>query len=138
MITDGGAIMWTISLNLHSVDGVPLLDAQDIYKYVSENSTEDVEFALYVTKWCELLNNEVLCNSQQAFGNTDAIRLGGWIEGYEYAKGYSHTLRALGNSQYGIELRTDRFKVLLTKPQREKGKEIDNEETDRTDKDYTV
>lgn len=75
-----------IELELHKEGNVLLLDSQDIYNYVGENTKADLMLAYYIDKWCEYLNYPFLHNDEMKFGDPEKSRLEGWITGYNFAK----------------------------------------------------
>ncbi len=76
-----------ITLNLHKEKGTKnrLLDSQDVFNFIGENTTAEMQLFFYLDKWCEWLNyyftHKATCN-----GNIEEAQLRSWINGYNYAK----------------------------------------------------
>ena len=87
------------------------LNHQDIYNYVGECTEQEVEFALYIEKWCEYLNYYILNNKEMAFGDTDYARLEGWLAGYNFAKKIDVT-----NFKDRVEIKMKGYFVILNRP----------------------
>lgn len=106
--------MKTIRLKLHrdSADCL-MLDSQDIYEYIGESTFEEIEFALYIDKWCKYLNYHIggLHNTNMIIGDSEYSKLDGWLDGYNYAKKYEVTHHA-----GFVEIKTKKFLVVLERP----------------------
>lgn len=100
-----------IEMGLHQDGNLLLLDSQDIYEYVGENTAKELEIAYYIDKWCAYLNYPLLHNDDMKFGDTELSRLEGWIDGYNYAK-QIRVEREPGN----VKLRYGRYHVVLPVP----------------------
>ena len=76
-----------ILLDLHKEAGTNnlLLDSQDVFNFIGENTTEEMQLFYYLDNWCEWLNyyftHTTTCN-----GNIEKIQLRSWLSGYNYAK----------------------------------------------------
>ena len=101
----------TIILELHRDHNACTLDYQDIYKYISEETEKEIEFALYIEKWCEYLNYHILNNKEMMFGDTTLAKLEGWITGYNFAKKIEVT-----HFKDRVEIRMKGFFIILNKP----------------------
>ena len=75
-----------INLKLHKYDQFLLLDFQDCYNYISENTEKEVELAHYIEKFCESKNYPLLKNPDMAFDDGTEYHLNGWVDGYNFAK----------------------------------------------------
>lgn len=76
--------MMKIKLELHKEDNILVLEPQDIFKYFDEN--EDYDLIYYLDKVIEYLNYPIFHNSEMAFDDGYYAKLGGWIDGFDYAK----------------------------------------------------
>lgn len=101
-----------IVLDLHRLENTNcmVLDSQDIYKYIGENSKSDIELACYIDKFCQWLNWDIL-NTPTAYGDPDKTELRGWIRGYNYAKSIQ-----MDCYKDRVELNMRGYKVTLYKP----------------------
>lgn len=101
-----------ITLNLHREKGTNflLLDHQDVYRFIGEETTREVELGLYLEKWCEWLNY-YLINSVPAHGDVGGARLRSWIDGYNYAK---HIDEQEFHNRYVLSMRG--YLITLYKP----------------------
>lgn len=76
-----------ITLDLHKEKGTNylLLESQDVFKFIGENTNAEQQLFHYLDKWCEWLNyyftHSITCN-----GNIEETQLRSWIDGYNYAK----------------------------------------------------
>lgn len=75
-----------IKLTLHRYDQFLLLDSQDCYQYIGENTEKEVELAHYIEMFCESKNYSLLKNPEMAFDDGKEFQLNGWVDGYNYAK----------------------------------------------------
>lgn len=76
-----------ITLNLHREKGTNnlLLDSQDVFDYIGENTNAEVQLFYYLDKWCEWLNY-YFTHSSTCNRNLEEAQLRAWICGYNYAK----------------------------------------------------
>ena len=76
-----------ITFNLHKEKGTNnfLVDFQDVFEFIGEQTRAEVELGFYLGKWCDWLNY-YFTHSPTANGNIDEERLRSWIDGYNYAK----------------------------------------------------
>lgn len=76
-----------ITLDLHREKGTNLLllEHQDVFKFIGENTRAEVELGYYLEKWCDYLNHP-LVNSIPVHGDIKGTELRCWIDGYNYAK----------------------------------------------------
>lgn len=100
-----------IELELHKDGKFLLLESQDIYNFVDEQTTADLQLACYVDKWCEYLNYPFLHNTDMKFGDTEYSRLEGWITGFGYAKGID-----VDDRNGVVSFRYGKHTVTLNKP----------------------
>lgn len=108
--------MKKILLEPHKTDGNDyLLDFRDIYDYINKNSESDNKFALYISKWCEYLNRKATHNKEMAFADEDICRLGGWVAGYEAAKGYTSEHKVIDEKK-AVVIAAKLYKVIIFKP----------------------
>lgn len=76
-----------ITLELHKEGDLLLLNSQDIYKYIGEETEAEIRLAYYIDKWCQSLNYPFINNDEMMFGDPFRTKIDGWIDGYNYAKG---------------------------------------------------
>lgn len=100
-----------IILELHQSDNFFTLDFQDIYQYVKEYETADVELAYYIERWCEYLNYPIHHNNEMAFGDVELARLEGWITGYNHAKKIN-----VSHFTDRVEIKMHKHFIILKKP----------------------
>lgn len=76
-----------IIFNLHREKGTNyfLVDFQDVYNYIGEGTTKEVELSFYLEKWCEFLNY-YFSHSAPVHGDVKYPELRSWLNGYNYAK----------------------------------------------------
>lgn len=76
-----------ITLDLHKEKGTKylLLDSQDVFNFISENTNAEMQLFYYLDKWCEWLNY-YFTHTSTCNGNIEEAQLRSWIEGFNYAK----------------------------------------------------
>ena len=79
-----------ILLELHKESGTNnlLLDSQDVFKFIGENTNEEMRLFYYLDKWCDWLNY-YFTHTTTYNGNPEEIeeiQLRSWLDGYNYAK----------------------------------------------------
>lgn len=67
-----------------------LLDEQDMYLFIGENTKKEVEIGYYITQLCHYLNYPFFKNPDMAFDDGKEWFLKGWINGANYA--YHHNV----------------------------------------------
>lgn len=79
--------MLKIKLELHFDNEAKacLLEAQDVYKYIGENTEKEVRLAYYIDMLCKYQNYFVFKNPNMANDDGEEWFLRGWINGYDYA-----------------------------------------------------
>ena len=100
-----------IEMELHKEGNALVLNSQDIYNYISEETMAEVELALFVDKYCEYLNYYIDHNKEMAFGDTDFSRLEGWLDGYVFAKKY-----IISQKNGETHIKAGRYLIIFPKP----------------------
>ena len=100
-----------IELELHKDGDLLLLESQDVYKYIGEETEADIMLAQYIDKWCEYLNYPLLHNDDMKFGDTKLSRLEGWITGYNFARKID-----VKTENGVVAFRHGKHKITLNKP----------------------
>lgn len=101
-----------ITLNVHREKGTNLLllEHQDVFDFIGEDTRAEVELGYYLEKWCDYLNH-YLVNSVPAHGDIKGTELRSWIDGYNFAK---HIREEEFNDCYVLSMRG--YLVTIYKP----------------------
>lgn len=104
--------MKKIELKLHREENLLLLDSQDVYNFLSENTEKEIRLAYFIDKYCELLNYPYLHNKEMKFDDGERCELAGFVNGYMYAKNIK--IEELNNGY--IKLKGDGYIIELERP----------------------
>lgn len=88
-----------------------VLNEQDVYQYIGESTSQEIELAMYIQKWCEFLNYSVLNSNEMVFGDPEYAKLEGWISGYNFAKHIE-----VEETDELVTIKMNKYEVILSKP----------------------
>ena len=101
-----------ITLELHKEKGTNnlLLEHQDVYNFIGENTEKELDLAHYLEKWCDWLNYPLM-HTSPVHGDVEEAKLRSWIDGYNYAK---HIKEQEFGDRYELDVRG--YNIILYKP----------------------
>ncbi len=100
-----------IKLELHKTGNLLLLEEQDIYGFVSENTKKEIDLAMFLGKVIEFLNYPLLHNTEMSFDDGYYKELSGWINGFSYA--HHITFDEIGSVE---NITFSKFRITVPKP----------------------